>query len=309
MVAMCADVAPAPPHAWVPRGSLAIPFIRSAVAQTGVKIWEVPDIESLAKRRSELRDGYTTFAIDSTDLTAVAANGVSLDLRVNGVEVRVEGMPGEYLTRIFDPKKPFHLEFGLQNLDFAGNSAGCDQVRAELRFWNGRTAVGKPVILERAYAALRDGEPLTVSAEGHHFTWSAHYERPLTAVDYRVFVQSFLLDSWNTLKDREQVRRGVGELEAERKRVDQLQLVYQGMPVVAVMRPPLSRPSWGLALGLRQPTGQIRFTFAKDEARMFQAFIRAQRTSANPAAMAAFRADSYIYIEQPDASRPSTCVG
>jgi hypothetical protein len=307
-MANCDAGAPAAAHAWLRRSGLEIPFIQSAAAQTA-KIWEVPDIESLAKRRGELRDGYTAFAIDSTDLQAVMANGVSLHLRVNGVEVRVEGMPGEYLTRIFNPQKPFHLEFGLQNLDFAGSTAGCDQVTAELRFSNGPTRVGKPVILERAYAALRDGEPLTVTADGHHFTWSAHYERPLAAVDYRVFVQSFLLDSWDTVKDRDKVRNGVGELEAERRRVDHLHLVYQGMPVVAVMRPPLSRPSWGLALGLRQPTGQIRFTFAKDEARQFQSFLSAQRKPSNPEAMAALRADSYIYIEQPDVSRPSTCVG
>ncbi len=309
-LALCDDSQLSPTASLFPRQRAAeFSFISSAQAQAPEFIWVVPSIESLAARRNSLHDGYTAFSIDAADLGSMDANGVSLHLRVNDVEVQVEGMPGEFLTKIFDPGKPLHLEFGLENLDFEGRNAGCDSVSAELRFWKGTTQVGKSIVLERSYAALRDGETITQTVDGYQISWSGHYEPPLTPVDWRVFVQSILLESWDALNDPAKVRRRVDKLEATRSALNGLGLVYGGRPVVAVMRPPLTKPSWGLALGLRQETGQIRFTFTQEEAGQFLDFLRAQRSDQNPQASRLIRDDSNRYIERHNVARPSNCLG
>jgi hypothetical protein len=283
-------------------------FIPSAQAETAERVWVVPSLESLASRKTTTHDGYTVFTLESMDLGNLNADGVSLHLRVNDVEVRVEGLPSEMLTRVFNAQKPFRMDFGLQNLDFDGKLGGCDIVKAELRFWKNGDPVGVPIVLQRLYAALRDGETLTFNTEqDYHFTWSARYERPSKPVDYRVFISSILFNSWDDLKDRGHVEREIAKLEVIRHDIDQLHLVHEGQPIVAVMRPPLSKPSWGLALGLRQETGQIRFTFTKPEAERFHAFVRAQRALGKPTIERLFRTDSYLYIERPNVERPSLC--
>jgi hypothetical protein len=289
--------------------SLGISFIASAKADSTGQVWMVPSVESLAARRAALHDGFTRFSIDAEALGNMDADGVSLDLWVNGVEVRVEGIPGEFLTQTYEPGEPLHLEFGLENLDFVGRNAGCDSVSTELRFWKASEQVGEPIVLNRAYAALRDGGKITEDINGHQISWSASYEPASTPADYRVIVQSFLLPSWDAMEDLALIQRGIDKLESRRTAINGLNLVYDGRPVVAVMRPPLKNPAWGLALGLRQETGQIRFTFLQGEARQFLAFLMGPASDQNVAAAQLIPRDSYIHVEHNDDSRLSNCFG
>lgn len=82
----------------------------------------------------------------------------------------------------------------------------------------------------------------------------------------------------------------------------------QNYPLVAVVRPPLSNSSFGLALGIVQPTGQIRFTFGRDEAMRLKTFaISARQTSA--AARRIISADPSPYLERLNADRHYACAG
>jgi len=90
-----------------------------------------------------------------------------------------------------------------------------------------------------------------------------------------------------------------------------LGLVYndgeRGYPVVGILRPPLTGNSFGLALGLVQPTGQIRFTFPKPVAESLKAFARAARQR-NAAARNLIDENPALFIEKSETSRLYACA-
>jgi hypothetical protein len=273
--------------------------IDAAMAQEPQRVWSVPSVDSLLARRnsSVLRDGFTVFTLQSAQKINLQANAVSLDLSIDDTPVLIEGVPADLQPQSFDPEQPLVLKFGLQNLNFAGRYAGCDRIGGRLQFYNDADAVGAPVSLELRYAALRNVEASPIQTELGTFTWSARYQVASNArTDWRVFVRSA-------------PRNEPSKLEPVRQAIDDLSLVYsaagQDYPVRAVLRPPL-RGGWGLALGLMQPSGQIRFTFTMDEARQLQKFAQ-QKWRSDGAVRRLFDKEPDLYQEPTDADRRYSC--
>jgi TIR domain-containing protein len=281
---------------------LAAPRIFSeANAQTPANVWSVPSLASLLERRNTraLRDGFTVFSLRSAEAISVDADGVSLDLVVNDTSVLVSGIPADLQITDFDPVRPLELKFALQNLNFNGRYAGCDQISAQLQFYKqGERAAS--ILLRLRYSALRNVERANVKTDYGLIVWSAHYEvvsGPNEAgTDWRVFVQAA-------------PTREMSRLQNAQKEIDLMGLVYQeaGRPyrVVAVLRPAL-RNSAGIALGLLQDTGQIRFTFTRDEATRLRSFAMEERRR-NGDARRLFVGDPDLYQEPPGADRSFLC--
>jgi len=280
-------------------------FLSEAWAATG-RVWTVPSLESLIDERSQnrLKDGFTTFKISAEKLN-VDADAMSLDLRVDDTPVLIEGLPADMQRRRLNPDAPFAMTFALQNLDFNGRHAGCDRIEAKLLLYKEGEPAGQPIVLPLQYAAMRDVGDTAIVTDRGKFVWSAKYElaRPrdhlaLTQEDWRLFLQSA------PLVDRERIEKARDAFSA-------LGLVYndgeRDYPVVGILRPPLTGNSFGLALGLVQPTGQIRFTFPKPVAESLKAFARAARQR-NAAARNLIDENPALFIEKSETSRLYACA-
>jgi TIR domain len=282
-------------------------FTTEAVAAPGGPVWTVPSLETLTEQKSQdrLRDGFTTFTIEAAADTKIEGDAISLDLRVNDTPILIEGLPADLRRRSLKPDQPLKVTFGLQNLDFDGRYAGCDRVEARLLFYKDGETVGAPIVLPLYYAALRDATRTDIATDQGKFTWSAGYTlaRPRdaqgrTQEDWRVFLISV---------DRKEIDR----LEKMREDIARLGLVLnrdgQKYPVVAVVRPPLRTNAFGLALGIVQPTGQIQFTFSKDDAAGLLAFAKDARLK-NPAARNLIADSAFMYLEPPNIDRRYACT-
>jgi hypothetical protein len=170
------------------------------------------------------------------------------------------------------------IEFALQNLDFSGANDGCDSLALTLHFLKDENVVGNPIKIERSYVALRDARVKEFQRNGVTYRWSGKYIRAPREYDTEVFVISILvsqdLDFRAHQQEAEHARHIVSTMKAE---FDRLGLVFQGRPLVAVIRPPLTQISYGLAIGVVEETQQIRFTFKNETARQLQQFLLAQR--------------------------------
>jgi hypothetical protein len=254
-------------------------LVNPAMAATPGAAWSVPSLETLVELKDEnrLQDGFTVFKIQTLDPIKIDADAVSLDLRVNDTPVLIEGLPADAQRRALRPDQPFELKFALQNLDFDGRYAGCDRIEARLLLYRDGGPVGTPIVLPLHYAALRDVARTEIATDQGKFTWSAVYElarprdvRGRTQIDWRVLVNYGGLNELDRLK---KVREDIGRLG----------LVYnkdgQNYPVVTVIRPPLSSNYLGIAIGIVEPTGQIRFTFGWDEATRLRSLAVAARSN------------------------------
>jgi len=111
-------------------------LVSEAHAEASSNVWSVPSLESLLERRNTraLRDGFTTFTLRSGTSLPVEADGVSIDLAVNDTPVLIGGVPADLNVVPFDRSQPFEVKFALQNLNFNGRYAGCDQIDVKLQF-------------------------------------------------------------------------------------------------------------------------------------------------------------------------------
>jgi len=117
---------------------------------------------------------------------------------------------------------------------------------------------------------------LATTPDGHEFFWQADYIKA-NETDYEVFIAS-LTNPDAVEQIKEKVDRGQHEYSNNQK-------------VVAVIRPPLGKnPNYGVVLGLVHPTGQIGFTFKKDDALKLRNWAR--KTNAENRA---FPKDTYLY--------------
>jgi hypothetical protein len=276
-------------------------IVPAAIAATDDRVWSIPSLDSLLTRKTanELRDGFTVFTIESAAKLDIEADAVALDLMVNETPALIEGLPAELQPRHFDPNQPLKVEFGLQNLDFEGRHAGCDRIISRLLFFKAGEPVGTPITLELLYAALRNVDRTVISTGPGTFTWSARYNisnPDNKRTDWRVFVNSA---SHGELPKLVQMRQ----------KIDDLGLIYSAdgkdYPVHAILRPPL-RGNWGLALGLVQPSGQIRFTFTNEEAHAIKKFADDKRRSV-PAVKQLFEDTPDLYQEPVDVDRRYSC--
>jgi hypothetical protein len=220
--------------------------------------WVVPSLATLrALRGGDKGVGYTEFSLVSSALPALReADGLVYAIRVNGTPVYIDGWPPAAHRMAFDPAKGVSLEFGLENLDFSGKHAGVEEIEIALEFSQGARVLQKPVARLR-YVALRDAAACPVKVtDDLTIRWRAHYVHPRREDVYQIFLMA---------------TRSVKAAETRKSEIDGARLPLDGKELVAVVRPPLtSNPSYGIALGLRQPTGQVKFTFDGPTAQRLQ---------------------------------------
>jgi TIR domain len=282
-------------------------FVTEAMAAPAGPVWTVPSLETLAEQKSQdrLRDGFTTFTIEAAADAKIEGDAISLDLRVNDTPILIEGLPADLRRRSLKPDQPLKVTFGLQNLDFDGRYAGCDRIEARLLFYKSGEAAGAPIVLPLYYAALRDAAPTEIATDRGKFTWSAAYElaRPRdvqgrTQEEWRVFLTSAPVNQLSQLEKTREDIRGLGLVLSEGG---------QNYPVVAVVRPPGRGTAFGLALGMVQPSGQIQFTFGKDQAARLRSFAIAVRQR-NPAARNLISDNPNLFIELANFDRHYACA-
>ena len=266
LVQACADtLGTAGAAAWLPLGSAhaaAAPVVVAANAAGAAagRDWVVPTLDTLlaslegpaghAKAFSEVH--LQTQALTAPELAN--ADEVALALTINQSRVWVGGMPPNAQALSFKPGQPLALAFGLENLNAAGANAGIEDLQVELLFLRQKQTVHRQV-LKLPFIALRDiPAPTVVPGAPWGLTWQIGYH-PTPADAYQIILSSGGPDQ-------------AAAVEADKRRFDAAHA--QGdAPLVGVIRPPIpgKNPNFALAAGLRQPSGQIRYSFDADSAR------------------------------------------
>jgi hypothetical protein len=231
--------------------------------------WRVPSLMTLRKMTDSERVGFTEFTIKSDSIPGVQkADSLRYEIFANGLPLYVDGRPPEYMLAEFDASKGLDFSFGMENLSFSGADKGCEDIFIQLEFLAGGLPI-KEVQLARRYGALRDATPEEIaSSDGAKFAWTGKYIKPLTEDREEVFLVS-TTDLYEAMRDKASL--------------DQVPLKYNGMDVVGVLRPPLDRPIYGVVIGLRQQSGQVKFTFDVATANKLLAWSRQMYLSKNRA--------------------------
>lgn len=258
-----------------PQPSRGWSLIGTAHAQPALAaLWSVPSLAVLERRRTgkDLKGtGYTEFMIEGLERAPDGADAMTLDLAVNGQPVRIDGLPPEALSYPLAPGANPRLSFGLENLNFAGRDGGCDEISATLRFQREGQVLGSPIGLKRLYIALRDSDSMDLISDSRRYRWTGRYVRPEPSFDYEVLVQSAQVKSLHDAAEVANARKYISALRVRAN--DQVRGSFQGRPITFVVRPPLAKPDavlerkgFGLAAGIVEETGQIRFTFTRTDA-------------------------------------------
>ncbi len=228
--------------------------------------WLVPSLPTLRKLLETNKIGYTEYLIQSGPLKSLAGvNYFTYDIKVNGTPVAIDGWRASDLRMPLEPSKGIVLQFGLENLNFSGADSGCETIDVQIAVFQQDEKI-KTYDLFRKYAALRDAEQVTITAEdGLSFQWSGKYLNPTVGERCEVFVGS-----------TSDVRYA-GQLKA---RIDRAGLKYEGQDVVGVVRPPLNNPNYGVSVGLRQASGQVRFMFDNTGERALTKWIQSGQSLA-----------------------------
>jgi hypothetical protein len=121
------------------------------------------------------------------------------------------------------------------------------------------------------------------SSDGMKFVWSGRYVKPKNEDRSELFVIS---------------TPSIDEASRAKASIGKAHLSFDGMEVVGVLRPPLNNPVYGVVIGLRQSTGQIKFTFDVGYANRVLAWAR----SVHEAKSSAFRNLPFIYSMKPNES-------
>lgn len=227
--------------------------------------WKVPSLATLQQTPAGQRPGYTQFTVTGDSVSPLKdSDAFRYRIFANGSPLYVDGWPPEDMIQKFDPAKGLDFSFGIENLDFSGNNQGCENITVSLEFLNRRQTV-REERLTRQYAALRDAIPVEVhTADGMRIAWTGKYIKPGSEDRAELFVLS---------------TPNQAEASRTRLRIDQSHLSFLNMDVVGVLRPPLNSPAYGVVLGLRQPTGQVRFTFDLGTARNLLNWLTEARAS------------------------------
>lgn len=230
--------------------------------------WLVPSLETLENTISEQRSGYTRFEIASTLDAAreYGADSFQIAVFVNEVPAFIDGWRPDQVHHPIAPNTPLVISFGLQNLDFSGRHAGRERLRARIDLLRKGKRI-ESFELAREYVALRPAAPVDFDLGGHRFTWSGRYVPPTDEDKFEVFLRSEETDE---------------RAEHFKSEIDRQSWEVSGQQVVAVIRPPLGANRYrGVALGLAQPTGQIRFTFDADMAEAICIWINRRRSESD----------------------------
>lgn len=279
----------------------------SAFAQDRRPSWTVPSLGTLQQRRADgdvSGVGFTEFQVTSAQPLDVDADGYSYDLRVNGKSVNVDGLPPEFRVRPFERGAPFALEFALQNLDFAGQNAGCDTIGLDVEFYRDGEKTGQAASLERSYVALRDARPREFTTALGQMTWTGAYRRPVNEFDHEVFVRSILKPALDTPWLVADARKSAQAMKAE---FDALNIYRGSDRLTGTIRPPLTQLSFGIAVAKVLPSGQVQFTYELDEANALKNFLldfRARNTGEIKAIANIIQLDSFVYRVRGEPSAP-----
>lgn len=217
-----------------------------AADEAGGAGWRAPNLETLEAQREH---GYTVFEVQLDAIPELAgADGISYLVTVNGTPVYFDGWSPARLKVRYDPGKPFELRFGLENLDFSGGADGLERIRLDITFWRGRDSV-RQLASEHPYVALRDLREKRIVSDGVGVKWRATYRNERQDQRFEVFLLS---------------TPDLKKAAAVKTRFDAHQVTIESRRAMAVLRPPLTSDSYGVTVGIVQPTGQIAFVF--DEA-------------------------------------------
>ena len=215
--------------------------------------WVVPSLETLEKMTDRDRVGFTRFDVIFTpNETLVGASRYYFMLRVNGQPVYINGLLPERIHYPLEMGKTNTISFALENLNFTGQYDGYEKLQLSVIFQHDDRLVRRQD-LERNYVALRDAPDVVLPSESGTFRWKGTYIVPKNENKYEVLLASSGAE--------------VSPAMAAKTRFDEAKLTFKEQPVVMVVRPPLRQPpSYGLALGVVQPTSQVKFTFNAAEA-------------------------------------------
>jgi hypothetical protein len=260
------------------RNDFLFPLIRTAHAQAGSEDWAIPSLKVLQEREDLFGIGYTHFKVEAAEAMNKDYDGYFYDITVNGRKANINGLQGSVRARSHDFSQPISIEFGLQNLNFSGVNDGCDEISLTLNFVKDGESVGEPVTLRRSYVALRDARVKDISSGGIQYRWSGKYQRAPKMYDTEVFISSILIAKNLDLEgNKAAIEKAKQNISAMKQDFDSLGLVFEGRPLVAVIRPPLTQISYGLAIGMVEETQQIRFTYESSTAKRLKAFLLEQR--------------------------------
>jgi len=250
--------------------------------------WLVPSLPALVKLRETKNIGYTEFLIQSGPLAGLAGSSYfTYDIKVNGTPVSIDGWRSSDLRVPMEPSKGIALRFGLENLNFSGAEGGCETIDVRIAAFQQDKRI-KSYDLYRQYAALRDAGLATIAAEdGQSFQWSGKYLNPKVGERNEVFV--------NSTSDVQYA----GKVKA---RIDRAGLKYGEQDLVGVLRPPLNNPTYGVIVGLRQPSGQVKFMFDNTGAQALAKWIQSSEGVA--AVRSAFPRPVFIYRARADEGMP-----
>lgn len=283
-------------------------WLPEAVAAEAPRRWSVPSAQTLAAHKERLSGvGYTLFSVETDAFRDPAVIGVEVGIRVNGLQVDEDGLTPELRPVPNVAGKPFTHRFALESLDFEGAHAGCEAIVLTLtpRLAGGKT--GEPLVATLPYVALRDKAKEAVPLGGKGtLAWEARYVIPPDEWSHEAFITSVTYSTAGGDEVAAAAREKAGALKAA---FDKFELSYKGRPLVAVIRPPLTQTgtqlSYGLAAGVVQPSGQVRFTFSNaDASAIGKALLDAR--AATPGAQRVIDRKEYIYKAAGNPARQGT---
>ena len=285
------------------RGSITSSFVRVAnaagleqlgAAASAAPYWSVPSLQALTQRNFE-GVGYTVFTLETDAFRRPGIIGVEVDIRVNGVPVREDGLPAELRPVANNTQARFTYNFALQTLNFDGAQGGCDHIEVGLRPLLAEGRKGEVRTATLTYVALRDVAPRVQWLGDAELKWSAAYITPRREWRHIAEVHSYIYST----RDPATQKRAVEQAQADKRWLDSQTLTYDGQKLVGVIRPPRTvKPdgtaAYGMGTGLIQENGQVRFTFSERDARKLAAFMIAQRNHGADAARIIHR-EPYIF--------------
>ncbi|HMF78836.1 MAG TPA: toll/interleukin-1 receptor domain-containing protein [Bryobacteraceae bacterium] len=219
-------------------------YAKSEPASKAAAGWVAPSLETLRKRNA----AYTEFFLRSAPLLALqAADRVNFDVHVNGAPIYIDGLPPETNSVKFDAKAVLEVQFGLENLNFSGMQASYEDIQVALAFMKSGQVVRRATVGMK-YVALRQmPEGPVVGESGLRILWRAQYHTGRADDVYQIFTLS---------------TRDLKVAQEAKSKIDAAKLQAGGLPLLAILRPPLGENrAYGIALGLRNPSGQVKFTF------------------------------------------------
>jgi hypothetical protein len=260
--------------------------IKPQTIQSSAPYWTVPVLSTLEQAKVNERGGYTRFDVSLTPSPALShSNSYQYQLFVNGQAVYFNGFPPEAFRSPFDPSKPIQFAFGLRNLNFSGARNGFEDLELQFTFFNGEVPTVRQTI-SRKYVALRSdapGHPLDPSkgvvqdsAVGS-FKWEATYQ--YSSHDDVFTAQALSVPD-------------LAKIAGVKRLLDSVNLIFENQRVVLVARPPLWCNSFadGVIGLVQETTGQVRFTFDKDEVRRLSVWARAVGQKSSISAVKELRA-------------------